>query len=76
MVRCTRPGCRWQAIAPTPAAGRQQLAEHIVAEHTDSVDEDLPEGKVQVSLDGDEWVTVTFEEARRLHREFHGTGGD
>jgi len=62
-------------MAPTAAAGRRQLAEHLVAEHTDSVDAEVPEGKVQVSLDGEEWVTVTVEEARRLHREFYGSGG-
>lgn len=75
MYRCERPGCGWQSIAPSADAAFDQYVEHLVAEHAEQVDADVPDGMVQVRLDGDgEWLTVTPAEARRLHRERHGDG--
>lgn len=77
-MRCHRPGCSWEAIAPSRAAAREQYAEHLVEAHATTVEADVPEGMVQVkSGDADEWTTVTVEEARRLHGEHHeGRRGD
>jgi len=72
MIRCSHPGCPWQAIAPSTAAARAQYAEHLVAEHATDVDADIPEGMVQVKLHEDgEWITTTIEEARALHEAAH-----
>lgn len=72
MVRCSHPGCSWQAIAPSESAAWSQYAEHLVAEHARTVDADVPEGMVQVKLrEGDEWITATVEEARELHDAVH-----
>lgn len=75
MYRCSRPGCGWQSFAPAAEAAREQYVEHLVSAHTVEVDAEVPEGMVQLRLD-DEWVTVTPEEARALHRERHGESGD
>lgn len=65
MKHCSYPNCSWRAVAPSAAAAWPQYAEHIVAEHAQSVDADIPEGMVQLKRDGDdEWLTVTPEEAR------------
>jgi predicted small metal-binding protein len=73
MIRCSQPGCAWQAIAPSEDAAWTQYAEHLVDEHAQSVDVDIPEGMVQVRFgEDDEWVTVTAEEARELHDAVHG----
>ncbi|MFB6183605.1 MAG: hypothetical protein ABEI96_03535 [Haloarculaceae archaeon] len=72
MFRCTRPGCGWQAIAASEAAARDQYLRHLVGEHTTEVDADVPDGKVQVRYgDREEWLTVTLEEAKRLHEAYH-----
>ncbi|MFC6865117.1 hypothetical protein ACFQGE_16840 [Halomicroarcula sp. GCM10025817] len=72
MLRCSHEGCAWRAIAPSEAAARAQLADHVATEHATTVDADIPDGKVQVRLDGDdEWQTVTLEEAHELHRDVH-----
>lgn len=70
MYRCSRPSCAWRSFAPAAAAAREQYVEHLVDAHTEDVDVDVPEGMVQLRID-DEWLTVTPEEARRLHRERH-----
>lgn len=75
MVRCTHPTCGWQSIAASAAGGREQLAEHLVAAHAREVDAeaDIPEGMVQVRVDGDdEWRTLSVEQARALQRAVHG----
>jgi predicted small metal-binding protein len=73
MVRCSHPGCGWQALAPSEAVAWERYAEHLVAEHASTVDVDIPEGMVQIRFgDGDEWVTTTVEEAGRLHDATHG----
>ncbi|MFB6074159.1 MAG: hypothetical protein ABEJ89_04025 [Haloarculaceae archaeon] len=73
MVYCSHPGCGWQSIAPSEAAAWDQYAEHLVAEHADEVEADIPEGMVQIKLGPDEeWVTATVEEAHQLHDEVHG----
>jgi predicted small metal-binding protein len=72
MIRCSHPGCSWQAIAPSENAAWNQYAEHLVDEHAQSVDVDIPEGMVQVRFgEDDEWVTVSAEEARELHDAVH-----
>ncbi|MGM0590200.1 MAG: hypothetical protein ACQETI_01000 [Halobacteriota archaeon] len=73
MINCTRPGCRWQAIAPSVEAAQQQYAEHLASEHTSDVEVQIPDGMVQVRLDEDDdgWVTVSIEEAQELYDEFH-----
>jgi hypothetical protein len=72
MVQCSHTDCSWRAIAPSEDAAWSQYASHVVAEHTATVDVDVPEGMVQIKLDGsDEWVTTTPEDARRLHEAAH-----
>lgn len=73
MLRCSHPGCSWQALAPSESVAWTRYAEHLVAEHARSVDADIPEGMVQIKLDADEgWITTTVEEAHRLHDAAHG----
>jgi predicted small metal-binding protein len=73
MVHCSHPGCSWQAIAPSENAAWTQYAEHLVEEHAETVDVDVPDGMVQVKLRADgEWITATPEEARELHDAVHG----
>ena len=71
MLRCSHHGCSWQAIAPSEDAAWDQYAEHLVAEHSETVDVDVPDGMVQVRFRDDDWITVTFDEARRLHKNVH-----
>lgn len=72
MIRCSHPGCPWQAIAPSEAAAWRQYAEHLVDEHAQDVSVDIPDGMVQVKLEADgEWITTTMEEARELHDAVH-----
>lgn len=72
MRRCQRDGCGWTAIAASATAAREQYAAHLVAEHADRVEADLPDGRVAVRLGpDDEWRTVTLEEAKRLHARRH-----
>ncbi|MFC6973577.1 hypothetical protein ACFQL1_01135 [Halomicroarcula sp. GCM10025709] len=71
-MRCSHDGCRWQAIAASAAGARRQYAEHLVATHTEQVDADVPEGKVQVRVD-DEWETMTVEQARSYHDRFEAS---
>ena len=64
MKRCPYPDCSWQAIAPSAEAAWPQYAEHIVAEHAEPVDADVPEGTVQLKFDADgEWLTISAEDA-------------
>lgn len=69
MKQCSRPGCRWQALAPSSAAEREQYLDHLVDAHTQEVDAEVPEGMVQVHVGDDEWVTVSLDEANELHRK-------
>ncbi|SEO38364.1 hypothetical protein SAMN04487948_102157 [Halogranum amylolyticum] len=67
MKQCSRSGCAWQTFAPSPRLAREQYLSHLVEAHTREVDADVPEGMVQVHV-GDEWVTVSPDEATDLHR--------
>lgn len=72
MLRCSYDECSWQAIAPSEDAAQQQLAKHVVETHTEPVDVDIPDGKVEVRFEAEgEWMTVTTEEAKQLHDEIH-----
>ncbi|KAB1196352.1 MULTISPECIES: DUF1059 domain-containing protein [Haloferax] len=72
MKRCSHPGCSWRSIAPSEDAALAQFAEHLVESHSKTVDVDIPEGMVQIKLHEEgEWVTTTFEEARKLHDRSH-----
>lgn len=72
MIRCSHPGCPWQAIAPSEAAAWTQYAEHLVETHSTAVDVEIPDGMVQIKLEsGGEWITTTVEEARQLHESVH-----
>lgn len=74
-MRCSRSDCGWEAIAPSEDAARDRYVEHLLEEHTTTVEDEIPDGMVRVkACDADEWTTVTVEEARRLHEEFHGPG--
>lgn len=77
MTRCSRPGCGWRAIAPSREAAAEQYAKHLVEEHTAEEEADIPDGMVQIRFgDGEEWRTVTLEEAKRLHALHHGGIGE
>jgi predicted small metal-binding protein len=65
-MRCSHDGCGWQTIAASAAGARRQYAKHLVEAHTEQVDAEVPEGKVQVRV-GDEWETMTVEQARSYH---------
>ncbi|MBX0322313.1 DUF1059 domain-containing protein [Halomicroarcula sp. F13] len=72
MKRCSHPGCSWRAIAPADDAVWGQYARHLVAEHSTTVDADIPSGIVQLKFEADEdWITVPVEEARALQAERH-----
>lgn len=73
MYHCTRSDCGWRSIAPSEEAAFDQYVDHLMGEHASYVEADIPEGMVQVRFgEDDAWVTVTPEEAHRLHREHHG----
>jgi hypothetical protein len=63
MVRCEQEDCGWVAIAPSERAAWRQYEEHVLDEHVESVDADVPDGHVQVRTDDGEWKTLTIEEA-------------
>lgn len=70
MIRCTQPGCRWQAIAASREAAEAQLDEHLREEHLEDVPAELPEGVVQVKVDeDDDWQTLTLEDVDRLFED-------
>ena len=72
MVRCSHDDCHWRSIAPSATAAWGRYAEHLVEEHATAVDVDIPEGMVQVKLEGDgEWITTTPEHAHALHELVH-----
>lgn len=72
MYECPQDGCGWRAVAPSRRAAHDQYAEHVVDEHAEVVDGDIPDGMVQVRLGkDDEWRTVTLEEAKRIHNLSH-----
>ena len=63
MQSCPHPDCGWTPVAPSAAAAREQFATHVVAAHGREVDEDVPEGTIQVRRDGDDdWVTVDVDD--------------
>jgi predicted small metal-binding protein len=73
MVHCTQTGCGWQSIAPSEPAAQRQYAEHLVEEHTEDVDREIPAGMVEVRLgEDDEWRTMTVEQAKAFHDAVHG----
>ncbi|EJN60430.1 hypothetical protein [Halogranum rubrum] len=67
MLQCSRPGCGWQAFAPSAAAAREQYLIHLVEAHATDVDAEIPDGMVQVHVGDGEWMTVSFDEATELH---------
>ena len=70
MLSCSHDDCSWRPVAPSKDAARQQLAEHVVEEHSRSVDVDIPDGKIEVKFEKDgEWMTVTAEEANQLYEQ-------
>lgn len=71
MLRCSRLGCGWQAIAASRQAAAEQYARHLAEAHSTEVSADIPDGMVQVRAGDDEWQTVTIEEAKRLHALQH-----
>lgn len=74
-MMCDWDGCGWQAIAASITGAYDQYVEHVIDEHSTEVeiDEEIPEGMVQVKLGpDDEWRLVTVEQAKRLHDEVHG----
>lgn len=72
MVQCSYDDCSWRAIAPSEDAGMLQYAEHIINEHGRTVDEEIPDGMVQVKLEREgDWITTTVEEAHELHDAIH-----
>ena len=73
MIRCNQPGCRWEAIAPSQQAAKEQFRRHLVDEHLEEVDADVPEGMVQVKTGEDEWTTMKPEEARAYHESAHNS---
>lgn len=73
MVRCAYDGCGWRAIAPSETAAEEQYAEHIVTDHAEEVDAEIPDGMVQVRNGEDaEWRTMTLEQALAFHDAVHG----
>jgi predicted small metal-binding protein len=72
MIRCSRPGCGWQAIAASRQAAAEQYARHLVETHSTEESAEIPDEMVQVRAgDDNEWQTVTLEEAKRLHALQH-----
>lgn len=69
MIHCSQQGCGWVAIAPTEQSAWKQYEEHVLREHVERVEIDLPDGYVQVRTDDGEWETMTTEEARRFYDE-------
>ena len=65
-LRCDVPGCGWTAVVPSEAAAEDRYREHLKDEHVSTVDAEIPDGMVQVRVDG-EWRNVTREEARAYH---------
>ncbi len=75
MRTCDHDGCGWRAIAPSASAAADRYARHLIEEHGEEVDVDIPAGKVEVRTSGDDaWRTVTLEEAKRLHESTHEDG--
>lgn len=73
MLHCSKPDCSWRAIAPSVDAAWSQYADHLVAEHSKTVDVDIPDGMVQLKFrEEDDWITVPLEEAHALQNEFGG----
>ncbi|RBI64540.1 hypothetical protein DMJ13_08700 [halophilic archaeon] len=64
MVRCEQEDCGWVAIAPSGRAAWRQYEEHVLAEHVETVEADVPDGHVQVRTDDGEWTTMEIEEAK------------
>lgn len=76
MIRCSRPGCRWQAVAASRDGATDQFAEHLVDAHATVHEGTVPEGMVQVRFDGgEEWLTMTVEDAIVLHALRHDEDG-
>lgn len=72
MRPCEHAGCGWQAIAPSAEAAAEQYARHLIDDHGESVEADIPAGTVEIRERGDDgWRAVTLEEAKRLHRRQH-----
>jgi hypothetical protein len=67
MIRCSQSGCGWTAIAPSERAAWKQYESHILREHVEAVETDVPDGCVQVRTDDGEWKTMTREEAREFY---------
>lgn len=72
MVTCEHDGCSWTAIAPSAGAARDRYARHLVEDHGQRVDADVPAGTVEIRTgEDDTWQRVSLEEAKRRHRQQH-----
>ncbi|WP_458206247.1 hypothetical protein [Haladaptatus sp. NG-SE-30] len=69
MIRCSQDGCGWVAIAPSEQAAWKQYESHIMREHVETVEMDVPEGCIQVRTDDGEWKTMSAEEARKFYKK-------
>ncbi|WP_435153558.1 hypothetical protein [Haladaptatus sp. DFWS20] len=67
MIRCSQRGCSWVAVAPSERVAWKQYESHVLCEHVETVEIDIPEGYVQVRTDDGEWETMTAEEARQFY---------
>lgn len=64
MQTCGLADCGWHALAPSSQAATRRFERHLLADHVEVVDDDVPEGTVKVRRDGDaEWSVVPVEEA-------------
>ncbi|WP_227354588.1 hypothetical protein [Haladaptatus salinisoli] len=63
MVRCRQRDCGWVAIAPSERAAWKQYEAHVLREHVEAVETDVPDGCVQIRTDDGEWKTMSPEEA-------------
>jgi hypothetical protein len=64
MQSCGFADCGWHALAPSRRAATRQFERHLLADHVEVVDDDVPAGTVKVRRDGDaEWTAVPVEDA-------------
>lgn len=69
MIRCSQDGCGWVAIAPSERAAWDQYESHIIENHVETVETEIPDGHVQVRTEDGEWKTMTRREAREFYDE-------
>ena len=62
MIECSHHGCSWRAIAPATEAAWGQYADHLLADHSKTVEADIPENPLTVNLlsrNSDRYFTIT-----------------